>query len=532
MSNIVWSTTVDWICIGSGAGGCGAAIAGHDQGLSTLLIEQAPRIGGLTAQSGGILWVPCNHLLHAAGIDDSREAALAYLRYTGAGENDPAYMAGYVDNAARVLAHLHQHAQIEFALLDLAEFYYPISPGSKPYGRLVICPPFPAEALGVWRDKVRLSPFYHSLSQALSGPNPALGGSEGPQVGHSGPVRHHAAGLAPWHNRPDWPVLAAHLDDDEAHRVAGAALAAYLFRAVLRRGIEVRLESRVDQVCIEDGRVVGVVVVHNGRADSIRATRGVVLATSSGEGWRLAVPAGAAVTSSVVRQGMLRLHVPGEYDVDGTPALRGNYELRMRHSLVINRHAQRFGNEWFFQDIGAKLHAFDTWGEHRYTHLPCYLIFDQTLLETYSFAGLPPGTSAGLDWVARGKTLADLAVQLQLPAAVLEATVRRFNEHAQRGVDPDFHREPSSLGPLEMPPFYGVELVAPPVSSGVIGVVTDTNGQVLHYQTEQPIPGLYACGQVVEPGRLLGVGYQAGCQLMRALIFGFVAAEHAAASET
>ena len=41
MSNTVWSTTVDWICIGSGAGGCGAAIARHDQGLSTLLLEQA-----------------------------------------------------------------------------------------------------------------------------------------------------------------------------------------------------------------------------------------------------------------------------------------------------------------------------------------------------------------------------------------------------------------------------------------------------------------------------------------------------------
>jgi fumarate reductase flavoprotein subunit len=79
-----------------------------------------------------------------------------------------------------------------------------------------------------------------------------------------------------------------------------------------------------------------------------------------------------------------------------------------------------------------------------------------------------------------------------------------------------------------MPPFYGVKLVTPPVSSGVMGVVTDTNGQVIHYQTGKPIPGLYACGQIVAPDRVLGVGYQAGCQLMRALIFGFLAAEQAA----
>ena len=76
-------------------------------------------------------------------------------------------MAVLVDEAARVLAALHTHAQIEFRLLDLAEFYYPIAPGSKAFGRLVTCAPFPAATLGVWRDKVRLSPFYHSLAHAL-----------------------------------------------------------------------------------------------------------------------------------------------------------------------------------------------------------------------------------------------------------------------------------------------------------------------------------------------------------------------------
>jgi hypothetical protein len=70
--------------------------------------------------------------------------------------------------------------------------------------------------------------------------------------------------------------------------------------------------------------------------------------------------------------------------------------------------------------------------------------------------------------------------------------------------------------------------VTPPVSSGVIGVVTDTRGQVTHYQTGDPIPGLYARGQVVAPDRVLGVSDQAGCQLMRELTFSFLAAEQAA----
>jgi hypothetical protein len=472
-----------------------------------------------------------NYLQQEAGLADSRHEALAYLRYTGAGENRPAYMEVLVDQAARVLAALHTQAQIEFRLLELAEFYYPIAPGSRSYGRLVTCTPFPAETLGVWRDKVRVSPFYHSLSHTLHGPNPALGGSDGPQVGHSGPQRHHEAALEPWRQRPDWPALAARLHEDEAHRVAGAALAGSLFRAVLRRGIEVRTACYVDHLVVDQGRVVGLTLTHQGATERIRATRGVVLATGGGDGWRLAMPAGAEVSVGVVRQGMVQIHVPGEEHLDGTPVTRGNYELRMRHGLVVNRHGQRFGNEYFFQALGAQLHAFETWGEHRFVNIPCYLIFDHTLVETYSFVGLPPGDTAGLAWVPQGKTLAELAQHLHLPASTLEATVARFNAHARCGEDPDFHRPAESLGPIEQPPFYGLELVSPPVSSGTIGLVTTPQAQVPHHVTRQPIGGLYACGQIVAARLDLGVGYQAGCQLMRALVHGFLAAEQAAGSQ-
>jgi hypothetical protein len=58
--------------------------------------------------------------------------------------------------------------------------------------------------------------------------------------------------------------------------------------------------------------------------------------------------------------------------------------------------------------------------------------------------------------------------------------------------------------------------------------VTTPRAEVLHHETHQPIGGLYACGQIVAASLDLGVGYQAGCQLMRALVHGFLAAEHAA----
>lgn len=525
-----WASAVDWICVGSGIGGCVAAIAGHDQGFQTVLLENTSTIGGTTAQSGGILWVPMNHLLEDTALKDSRDEALAYLRYTGGGRNLPEYMETYVDQAARVLRYLHEQAGISFRLMHLAEFYHPIAPGSKERGRLVICDPFPAETLGAWRDKVRLSVFYHGLSSALPGPNPALGGSDGPQVGHSGPLRHREQGLAPWKARPDWPELEPLLQADEAQRVAGAGLAAYLFRAVLRRGVEVRTETSAEALLVEDGRVVGLTISHHGTEELLRARKGVVLGMGAGPGWRLATAVGAEVSPVPPIQGMVQIHVPGETYPDGSPVLRGNYELRMRHGLVVNRHGQRFGNEYFFQALGSQMGVFQTWGEHRFKNIPCYLIFDRPLLDTYSFVGLPPGTTEGLDWVARGDTLAELAQRLGIPAVELEATVARFNAQARRGEDPDFGRHPDSLGPVEKPPFYGVELVTPDPFRATITIVVNRQAQVLHAATRQPIPGLYACGSMVATDRWLGLGYQAGCQLMGAAIFGFLAAEHAAAA--
>src|SRR5262249_15512715 len=256
---------------------------GRPRGLPSCSWGAGRLFAGQRGRPGGVCGAPLNNPHRKRGSPASPPGAPASLGYTGAGENRPAYMEVLVDEAARVLAALHTHAQIEFRLLDLAEFYYPIAPGSKAFGRLVTCAPFPATTLGVWRDKVRLSPFYHSLAHALPGPNPALGESAGPQVGHSGPLRHQDAALEPWRQRSDWPALAARLHEDEAHRVAGAALVGYLFRAVLQRGITVRTACEVESLLVDQGRVVGLTLTHQEAVEHIRATHGVVLATSSGD---------------------------------------------------------------------------------------------------------------------------------------------------------------------------------------------------------------------------------------------------------
>ena len=120
----------------------------------------------------------------------------------------------------------------------------------------------------------------------------------------------------------------------------------------------------------------------------------------------------------------------------------------------------------------------------------------------------------------------------------LEATQQQFNEYAQTGKDLDFQRGDSSydryyadpectpnpcLGALSKPPFYCIALY--PGEMGTAGgLVIDTNARVLNEQRE-PIPGLYACGNVTTA--LLPRYPGPGSTLGPAMTFGYLAARHA-----
>ena len=53
-----WDDEVDLIAIGSGIGGLSAAIAAHDNGLKSIVLERSGQVGGVTALSQGQVWVP------------------------------------------------------------------------------------------------------------------------------------------------------------------------------------------------------------------------------------------------------------------------------------------------------------------------------------------------------------------------------------------------------------------------------------------------------------------------------------------
>src|SRR3954470_14283876 len=74
-----WDSTVDFVVIGSGGGGLVAALTAADAGASVLVLEKQALVGGLTAMSGGMAWIPNNPVMRAAGVPDSYEEAMAHF---------------------------------------------------------------------------------------------------------------------------------------------------------------------------------------------------------------------------------------------------------------------------------------------------------------------------------------------------------------------------------------------------------------------------------------------------------------------
>jgi len=70
----------DVVVLGSGAARLTAALVAKINGARVTVLEKASPIGGTSAWSGGMIWIPNNPHMRAAGIADSKEEALTYLR--------------------------------------------------------------------------------------------------------------------------------------------------------------------------------------------------------------------------------------------------------------------------------------------------------------------------------------------------------------------------------------------------------------------------------------------------------------------
>jgi 3-oxosteroid 1-dehydrogenase len=138
----------------------------------------------------------------------------------------------------------------------------------------------------------------------------------------------------------------------------------------------------------------------------------------------------------------------------------------------------------------------------------------------------------------KGRTIAELARAIGADPAKLEATITRYNTHAAKGEDPDFHRGEAAydkmygdprvapnpcLRPLDKGPFYAMPIYPGDIGTNG-GLLTDELARVIG-QDGQPIPGLHAIGNCAASA--MGESYPgAGVTIGPALTFGYIAANH------
>jgi hypothetical protein len=261
-------------------------------------------------------------------------------------------------------------------------------------------------------------------------------------------------------------------------------------------------------------------------------------ASSTGDGLIMGAEIGAAIRRIQNNLSlMLGFYlVPDEPSHEPIQCMAGISEMCSPHTLVVNKAGQRFADESYFQSVVPALRKFDTL-RHAYANLPCFLIFDQQFAKSYSLAHLPVGAAVPAS-VARADTIPGLAAKLGIDTIGLDRTVERFNGFAATGTDEDFQRgalrwrladrsaegrKNTSLGALDQPPFYGLEL-RPSLGTTSAGLLTNAQGQVLH-QRRHPIAGLYASG-VVAARNEIGAGYQAGINLASGMTFSYLAVKH------
>ena len=539
-----WDDTVDYLVAGTGAAGLSAAITAKINGLDTLVVESEALWGGTTCISGGGLWVPNNPLMNRDGAQDSIDEALAYMDATigdvgpwTSRERKLAFLTA-IPNYVNLLA----DEGVKWSRAKDYPDYYPDLPGGK-IGRSIEVTSFNMRKLKGYQYLSRmkqgvplpvrnddfwlLSRAWSSLSGFVRGAQLVLR-----VLGH-GIIGQQARGMGP-------------------------ALAGALMHIARTHEIPVWLESPITEVLVEDGRVVGAVVQHDGRERRIRTRRGIMLGAGGfarNTAWRQkyqGIPGWSAAPD-----GQMGTGIQAGMDAGGDIAMMEDAwwgagvilkpgsnsfilgERSMPYSMVVDQRGNRYLNE---------SESYVDFGHHMLEHnktspaIHSWLVTDarhtRRYLNTFALAAKKEMLEAGEIVVA--DTLDELVAKIGVDRTTFAGTVERFNAFATAGVDRDFQRgrtaydryygDPGAkpnpnLGPIERGPFHAFK-VYPGDLGTKGGLVTDEFARVLR-PDGSVIAGLYAAGN--NTASVMGHTYPGpGASIAPAGVFGYIGALHAA----
>jgi len=553
----------DLVVLGSGAAGLAAAVTASVSGARVLVVEKTDRLGGTSAMSGGEIWIPCSQQAHEAGVEDSPEQALRYLRSLLGEQLDEARARAFLYAAPKALAQLERDSAVRYALMPGSADYHSDLDGASSGGRSLAVLPFDGRALGDWFDMVR-PPLRNALIFGGVSLCTRL------DLGHlqAAGRRMSSARYALRMLTRGW--LHRLMGYSRGMRLTnGNALVARLLMTLRERQVPIWTSTQAQQLLIRQGRVTGLMLrLADGRLQRVRAERGVILASggfsanpgqrkmyfghvadgyehislpppgNDGDALALVEAAGVTPRTDLKRPAAWTPVSEVPVGVGQSPQPFPHFSDKARPGmLAVGPDGRRFVNEAdsYHEFVAAMLARGHRWA---------WIVVDHRALRRYGLGAvrpfpLPLGGHLRSGYLLRGRSWAELAAQMGVPARHLQETVESFNRYAVEGRDPEFgrgstvfnqrggdpeHGPNPTLGPLEAAPFYAIR-VKPGDIGTFIGLPTDGHARVLQADGS-PVDGLYAAGNAA--CSLFGGLYpSAGITLGPGMTFGWIAVRHA-----
>ena len=545
--------THDFVVVGSGGGSMCCALALRGGSKSVVILEKTSLIGGTTARSGGVMWIPNNRFMNRDGVPDSIEQANSYMDAVIGDHNDTpgatrARRQTYVKVGSQMIDFLVEQG-IRLNRVSYWPDYRDEAPGGSERGRTVVAELFDVNELGPWKSKLRPNfiPMMSTLDEMLK-LRFIKKSWESKRIAVRFALRTIIAKLTGKH-----------------YVTAGAALQGRMLQASLKAGVEFRTGAAVKELIVEDGAVKGVVAEIDGNLRRIGARLGVLVNaggfahnqamreqyqpgtsakwtnTAEGDTGEMILEMmrhGAAIAQMEEMVGNQMSIPPGMENDAVKPVVQG--VTAAPHAILVDQTGVRYMNEagsymTYCQGMLAR--------NKMVPAIPSWAIMDSQYMRNYGLIAPFPSAKKPQNWydsgyLRRADTIDELAVLLNMEPAVLRGTVDRFNGFVAKNHDDDFnrgdraydrwlgdvyHKSNASLGSISEGPFYAVQVVPGDVGT-YGGVVTDEHARVLR-ENGLPIEGLYATG--VSTASVMGRAYAgAGASVGPSFVWGYVTAKH------
>lgn len=500
-----WNEEYDVVILGGGTGQAAAMVAALE-GLSVLVVEKRDMLGGAMAFSGGAIWLPNNKAAQAKG--DSYDMARTFLGHMQMTEDNEDIIDAFLNNTQTF---------IDYA--DKAGL--PIEPNGQ------------VDSHNMYWEGAFKEDSARIYAVLLNGEMEFSGGG----------------------GRLNTELMRV-CDELGVASMTGASAKRLVTQPSSTEGVPV-----VTGVVVEDSK---------GAERRIKANKGVILATggfewndtltkhflrvparyalsfnsNTGDGLRMAQSVGAELRYMNEFFGMPVITAHGERSrEEGVPmCMAGSMIFYQPGSILVDQNGRRFCDEsGDYDTIPKSFYGFNNEGYGTFLCDPAWWICDDEHFN--AIGGIYGIVEAGNypypedmpedEIVVTADTFEELGEAIGINSEQLARTVAEFNEYAEQGSDPLFHRgedpcftEPGAPTPLGQPPYHAVSM-----SAGMVGTKggpkLNGHAQVMSVLGE-PVEGLYAMGNCSGVGAP-GIAYGGpGGTIGPAFVMGTVAVRHMA----